>query len=375
MKIVIAPDSFKGSLSASQVSEAMAEGVQCAHAEAHVVTVPMADGGEGSIEALKKWVSKEIPVKVNGPGGNVIDTSFVILPYNGKDAAFIECARSTGITLVPDEKRNPFALNSYGLGEQIRTAIEKGCRDLVVSLGGSATTDAGTGLLQALGFRFFDSSGQLLPYNRNILTEIDGMDDGEVMEELAECSITIASDVTNPFYGKNGAAYVYGPQKGATEQDVKQLDAGLERFSRVVQAATEKNLQEIQGAGAAGGLGGALAGVLGAEMKSGFDVIAELVGLENLVEDADLVLTGEGSLDTQSAHGKVPVSVGKIARNYDVPAVAMAGVVDVEGSYEGLTAVFSIQSGPCSLTEALDHSTAYNNIRHTTKQILNLWNK
>ncbi|MGI8316703.1 glycerate kinase [Halobacillus mangrovi] len=375
MKIVIAPDSFKGSLSAFSVSEAMAEGVRNVDAEADVVTVPMADGGEGSIEALEKWVSKEIPVKVKGPAGDGLDTSFVILPYNGNETAFIECARSTGITLVPDEKRNPFALNSYGLGEQIRAAIENGCRDLVVSLGGSATTDGGTGLLQALGYRFYDSSGQLLPDDRNILTEIDDMDDKEVMEELAECSITIAPDVTNPFYGKNGAAYVYGPQKGASEEDVMQLDAGLERFSGVVQKATGRHLQEIQGAGAAGGLGGALAGVLGAEMKSGFDVIAELVGLETLLEDADLVLTGEGSLDAQSAHGKVPVSVGKIARNYDVPAVALAGVVDVEGSYEELTAVFSIQSGPCSLAEALDHRTTYKNIKHTTKQILSLWTK
>jgi glycerate kinase len=372
MKVVIAPDSFKGSLSAYEVSKAMAEGVLQARVEADITTVPMADGGEGSIDALKKWVSSEVPVKVNGPDGETIDTSFVTIPFEGKEVAFIECARSTGITLVPNEKRDPFLLNSFGLGEQIRFAIEKGYRNLVVSLGGSATTDGGTGLLQALGYRFYDRNGDLLPNNRNVLTEIDSMNETEKINGLDDCTITVASDVTNPYFGENGAAYVYGPQKGATEEDVTQLDKGLGRFSQVVYQKIGRDLQKIEGAGAAGGLGGALAGVLGAEMKSGFEVISKLVGLEAFLKGADLVLTGEGSLDAQSAHGKVPVSVGNIAMKYGVPSVALAGAVDLEGTYEGLSAVFSIQSGPCTLAEALDRNTAYKNIRQTTKQVINL---
>ncbi|QAS53571.1 glycerate kinase family protein [Halobacillus litoralis] len=372
MKIVIAPDSFKGSLSADQVSLAMEEGIHAAVKGAETIRIPVADGGEGTIDALGKWVSREVPVQVKGPTGEKVDTSFVELPYEGKVVTFIECARSTGLTLVPSDQRKPFLLNSFGLGEQIRAAIEKGSRNLFISLGGSATTDGGTGLLQALGYRFFDEKGERLPEDRNVLTEIADMDDRDVLPELEDCKLTIASDVTNPFYGEKGAAHVYGPQKGANQEDVLLLDQGLEKFAEAVRGYSGIDLQEIPGAGAAGGLGGALAGVLHATMKSGFRVVADLVKLDEMIAGADLVLTGEGSLDAQSADGKVPVSVGKIADKHDVPAVAVAGAVETEGDYTPLTAVFSIQPGPCSLEQAVEAETAYNNIVHITKQVVRL---
>ncbi|MFD1020272.1 glycerate kinase family protein [Thalassobacillus hwangdonensis] len=370
MNILIAPDSFKGSLSAEAVGKAASVGVKKVLVDAEVVVVPMADGGEGSIDALRSFLKEEIAVRVKGPSGRPVETSYGVIDYEGQRAAFVECARSTGLTLIEDDERDPYRLTSYGLGEEIRDAVERGYRDIIVSLGGSATTDGGTGMLQALGYTFIDFEGKPLEVGKNPLGNISSIDDSGRVAALDDCRITIASDVTNPFYGVEGAAHVYGPQKGASHEEVLELDEGLQQFATIVEAKYGVALQDIPGAGAAGGLGGALAGVLGAEMKPGFEIIAALTGLEKKVKTADLVITGEGSLDTQSAHGKVPVSVGLMAKRYDKPVIAIAGKVDASDFRPAIDAAFSIQRGPVTLDEALDAEAASNNITFTIENIM-----
>ncbi|WP_406944913.1 glycerate kinase [Halobacillus sp. SY10] len=370
MNILIAPDSFKGSLSAEAVGKAAAVGVKKVMDSAEVVIVPMADGGEGSIDALRPFLQKEVAVGVEGPSGSPVETSYGVIEFEGRYTALVECARSTGLTLVDDEERHPYQLTSYGLGEQIKDAVERGYRDIIVSLGGSATTDGGTGMLRALGYTFIDFDGKPIRQGENPLGNIRSIDDSGRLSDLDDCRITIASDVTNPFFGIDGAAHVYGPQKGATPEHVMELDEGLKDLAAIVEAKYGVDLQEIPGAGAAGGLGGALAGVLGAQMKPGFDIIAELTGLEGKIKDADVVLTGEGSLDAQSAHGKVPVSVGVMAKRFDKPVIAMAGKVDPTDFRPAIDAVYSIQRCPVSLEEAVDGEAASTNITFTVENIM-----
>ncbi|RWZ58015.1 glycerate kinase [Halobacillus fulvus] len=370
MNILIAPDSFKGSLSAEDVGKAASAGIHKALPEAKTTIIPMADGGEGSIDALRPVLTKEIPLTVSGPSGKPVETSYGLIEYEGRQTAFIECARSTGLTLIDDTERDPYQLTSYGLGEQIRHAMEHGSRDLIVSLGGSATTDGGVGMLQALGYIFYGEAGKALDSGVNPLGRIDSIDDSSKAPELTKCRITIASDVTNPFYGKDGAAHIYGPQKGATPAQVHHLDEGLKQLAAIVKKQYGLDLQKVAGAGAAGGLGGALAGVLGAKMKPGFEIIANLTGLEEAIKSADLVLTGEGSLDSQSSQGKVPISVGKMAKAHGKPVLAITGKVEAADFSPYLDAAFSIQRGPVSLEEALDAKTAKKNITYITEQIL-----
>ncbi|WP_079478744.1 glycerate kinase family protein [Halobacillus salinus] len=373
MNVLIAPDSFKGSLSAEEVGQAAARGIDKADPSAKTTVVPMADGGEGSIDALRPVLTKEIPLTVTGPSGKPVETSYAIIENDGTATVFIECARSTGLTLIEDSERDPFQLNSYGLGEQIRHAAEQGYRQITVSLGGSATTDGGTGMLQALGYRFFDKKDEMLSTGTNPLGHIASVDDSEKVSALDDCQITVACDVTNPFHGTNGAAHIYGPQKGATPDQVHELDHGLEQFADIIETKYGVDLQQIPGAGAAGGLGGALAGVLGATLEPGFDIIAELTGLEEKIKEADVVLTGEGSLDTQSSQGKVPMSVGKMAKAHGKPVIAIAGKVDADDFHSTLDAAFSIQRGPGSLEEALDPEKARENIAYTVEQIMRVF--
>ncbi|SDJ25340.1 glycerate kinase family protein [Salimicrobium halophilum] len=373
MKIVVAPDSFKESLSAFDVAKAMEEGVKARAPEAIVKLVPMADGGEGTVDTLSAYKKDAHTVHVKNPLGRKVEATYITLPYKGKDVAVIECAASTGIDLVPRKERDPFLLNSYGLGEQIAHAVEQGIRHIVVTLGGSATTDGGTGMLQALGYRFLDEAGEELSMDRNVLCDVASIDGSGVLEELEECTFTIACDVSNPFYGKNGAAFVYGPQKGATSLDVEQLDAGLRQFAEVTREHTGSDITHVPGAGAAGGLGGALAGFLQGQMQPGFELVADLTGLEEELREADLVFTGEGKLDSQSMNGKVPIGVAKTAEKYGIPSVAFGGSVETECDYSPLSAVFSIQHGPGTLEEAMDADNASRNISFLAKQVVGLF--
>lgn len=385
IKVVIAPDSFKGSLSARSVGEAAATGVKRAIPNAETVVIPMADGGEGSLDSLDRIVEQEIALTVRGPAGDPVHTSYAVIDFEGTPTACIECARSTGLTLIDDDARDPFLLTSYGLGEQIRHAAARGYKHIVVFLGGSATTDGGTGLLQALGYRLFDTDDRLLGIEANPLGKIARIDDRDKLSALDDCRLTLAVDVTNPFYGPEGAALVYGPQKGASPQQVAQLDHGLRQLAGLIADTYGIDLQGISGAGAAGGLGGVLAALFHAKTQPGFDIVAEVNGLQNEIDAADWVLTGEGKIDRQSTYGKVPVRVAQMAKRgkqgvqgkqgkqgkRDRPVIAIAGTVGdgIDELYEWIDGVFSIQRRPLTLAEALEAETARRQIEDTVEQL------
>lgn len=353
MKFLIATDSFKDSLSSIVVGKSIQKGIIGAISDADVVISPMADGGEGTIDALLHGADgREIALQVHGPLMDEILTHYAIF---NEEIVFIECARSSGLPLVPVELRNPMVTNTYGFGEQIKDAIEKGYRHFILSLGGSATNDGGVGMLQALGWEFYGEDGEIIGLEGNPLLRVASFSDRGVLPALAECSFVAASDVTNPFFGPLGAAQVFAKQKGANEREILELDAALKRFSTLIKTAYQIDVQEIEGAGAAGGLGGAIVGPLKGSIRSGVELIIELTGLEEKIKSADIVITGEGSLDSQSMMGKVPFGIAKVARKYEKTVIGIAGridtnLTDVNKYFDG---VFSIQTQCRTLEEAL----------------------
>ncbi|MEX3070554.1 glycerate kinase [Vibrio alginolyticus] len=342
MKIVIAPDSYKESLSAIEVAEAIETGFNRVFPDWQYVKCPVADGGEGSVEALVDASGGHlVKTQVVGPLGEPHQAFYGI--SGDKKTAFIEMAAASGIELVPVEQRNPYTATSYGTGQLIEHALEQGIRHLILCIGGSATNDAGCGMMQALGVSFKDAQGNELPYGGLTLEILEHIDVTGLDPRLSECLIEVACDVTNPLTGTNGASYVYGPQKGATPEMVVRLDAALANFAEVVERDLNKQVNDIPGAGAAGGMGAAFCGFLNAELRPGIDIMTQAVGLEAIVQDADLVITGEGRLDSQSVNGKVPVGVAKVAKRYNLPVIAIAGALadDVEEVYShGIDAAF-----------------------------------
>ncbi|CAE6937131.1 Belongs to the glycerate kinase type-1 family [Vibrio sp. B1FLJ16] len=342
MKIVIAPDSYKESLSAIEVAEAIETGFKRVFPDWQYVKCPVADGGEGSVEALVDASGGHlVKTQVVGPLGEPHQAFYGI--SGDKKTAFIEMAAASGIELVPVEQRNPYTATSYGTGQLIEHALEQGIRHLILCIGGSATNDAGCGMMQALGVSFKDAQGNELPYGGLALKSLENIDVTGLDPRLSECLIEVACDVTNPLTGTNGASYVYGPQKGATPEMVVRLDAALANFAEVVERDLNKQVNDIPGAGAAGGMGAAFCGFLNAELRPGIDIMTQAVGLEAIVQDADLVITGEGRLDSQSVNGKVPVGVAKVAKRYNLPVIAIAGALadDVEEVYShGIDAAF-----------------------------------
>ncbi|WBL17693.1 glycerate kinase family protein [Sutcliffiella sp. NC1] len=371
--MVVAPDSFKGSLSAKGVGEAMKRGIHTVFPSAKVEVLPMADGGEGTVDALLYANNGKIEeVEVHGPMMERVMAKYGVFEKDGVQYAVIECAESTGLTLVPYEMRNPMIANSFGFGEVICDALRKGYRHLIVTLGGSATNDGGVGMLQALGWKFYNSAGDLIsPFEGNGLIHIVDFSVEDVLPALLECTISIASDVMNPFYGENGAAFIFGPQKGANAEQVIELDDHLRRFSDLVKAKLGVDLQGIRGAGAAGGLGGAFAGCLGAKMKSGAELVLNFTGADEKIRGADLVFTGEGSLDSQSMFGKVPVGVAKLAKEHGVSVIGVAGRMDEDTKplNEYLDAVFSIQTQCRSLEDAMRSDVTKKQIEVTVEQV------
>ncbi|WP_313897598.1 glycerate kinase family protein [Bacillus litorisediminis] len=372
--MLIAIDSFKGSLSSVDSGKAISLGIKEVYDDAEIVIIPIADGGEGTVEALVqatqgKYVEKE----VIGPLGRPVQAVYGILG-NGTTAV-IEVAAACGLPLVPVNERNPYYTTTYGVGQLILDAIEKGCRDFIVGLGGSATNDAGVGMLQALGFSFFDDDEKEIGYGGLELQKIRKIDLTGVHKELINCTFKAASDVTNPLSGENGAAYIFGPQKGATPEMVQVLDKGLAHFAEVTLAQLDKDIQHISGAGAAGGLGAAFAGFLNAEIHSGIDVLFETVGMKEKMAGVDLVITGEGKLDGQTSMGKAPLGVAQLASQFNIPVIALAGGVTKEASIlneRGITSFFSITNGPLSLEEAMDPVNAFGNMRMMTEQLFRL---
>jgi glycerate 2-kinase len=379
MKFLIATDSFKDSLSAYEVCKAAEKGILKALPRAEVEISPMADGGEGSVDTLlygNTFSAKEIEVFVHGPLMEQVKAKYAVIKNNGEEIAFIESAQSSGLMLVAPSKRNPMYTTTYGLGEQIRDAINRGYRHIVISLGGSATTDGGVGMLQALGWKFYDETGQEIGRKGNPLLEVASFSDDDVIPELKECKFICASDVMNPFYGRKGASFVFARQKGANDTEIALLDKRLRNLAKLFEEHYGINVQEIEGTGAAGGLGGAIIACLNGRISSGVETMIELTGLEEKIKRADVVITGEGSLDNQSIMGKVPIGVGKLAKKYGKTVIGIAGRIDTELHEINpfLDAVFSIQTECRTLEQALQPHIAGTQIEVTVEQVVRLLN-
>ncbi|MBV7504409.1 glycerate kinase [Bacillus sp. sid0103] len=371
MNILIAMDSLKGSLSSREANMAIKEGFLQANSDFNIQTVPVADGGEGTVEALVHATNgRFVDTTVTGPLGKPVKARYGIL--GNQVTAVIEIAEACGLPLLKKEERNPLFTTTFGVGEMILEALNIGCRDFIIGLGGSATNDAGVGMLQALGYQFFNQEGLEVGHGGSELKNITKIVASSVPEKVRMAKFRVACDVNNPLYGENGAAYIYGPQKGATPERVRELDAGLQHFADVVYKQLGHELQHISGAGAAGGLGAAFAGFLEAELESGVQLILEQAQLESKLQEVSLVITGEGKLDGQTSMGKAPAGVALMARKHAVPVIALAGDISEGNSslYEsGITAYFTIVSGPVDLEVAMDPDVTRENLKTTAEQI------
>ena len=360
MKVVIAPQGFKGSLQAPEVAHAIAEGVRRALPDAVIVLKPMADGGEGTVQALISAAGGEIvTTRVSGPLGDKVMAAWGIFP--DRTRAVIEMAAASGITLVPPGRLNPLLATTYGTGELIVAALECGCSRIIVGLGGSATNDGGAGMAQAIGVRLIDERGSELAPGGAALNRLHHIDVAGIDSRIADAEILAATDVTNPLCGEQGSAAVYGPQKGATPEMVKQLDAALQHYSVVIEKDLGISVRDMPGAGAAGGLGAGLLAFTGARVVSGVEMVIQSSGLIAELKDADLVFTGEGRLDGQNAFGKVPAGVAARARPLGVPVIAIAGSLGegYQAIYAlGIDSVLTIAPGPISLAEAMTNAGA-----------------
>ena len=355
MKVVIAPQAFKGSLEALKVARAIEAGVKRTMPGVITVLKPMADGGEGTVQALISSSGGEmVTTSVTGPLGNKVRAGWGVFPDG--TSAVIEMAAASGITLVPRGSLNPLLTTTFGTGELILAALERGCRRIIVGLGGSASNDGGAGMAQAIGARLLDEKGNDLPPGGAALARLHRIDVLGLDSRLADVEFIAATDVINPLCGGNGASAVYGPQKGATPEMVRQLDAALERYAAVIERDLGISVKDISGSGAAGGLGAGLLAFTGAKIISGVEMVIEASGLVDDLHGADLVFTGEGRLDGQSAYGKVPAGVAKRAKKYGVPVIAIAGGLGKgwEAIYRmGITGVSVTAPGPISLEDAM----------------------
>ena len=371
MKVVVAIDSFKGSLSSLEAGEAIKTGVLKAMPDAKVCVRPLADGGEGTVEALALGMGGELKtVEVTGPLGEKVNCFYGILEES--KTAIVEMAAAAGITLVPDEQKNPLHTTTYGVGEVIKDAIENGCRHFIVGIGGSATNDGGIGMLQALGFGMLDKDGNQVSFGAKGVKEIVTITDDQVIPELKECSFRIACDVTNPLCGERGCSAVYGPQKGATPEMVKDMDGWLNDYAKLVSAKYKSADANYPGTGAAGGMGFAFLAYTNAVLESGIKIILEETKLEDYVKDADIVITGEGRLDGQTAFGKAPIGVAKIAKKYDKTVLAFAGAVTKDAiicNEHGIDAFFPILRRIQTLEEAMLPQNAKENLEETVEQV------
>lgn len=360
MRIVVAPDSYKGSLSAVAVATAMEQGILSVFPQAEVYKVPIADGGEGTVEALVTATNgRIIQQTVTGPLGETV-TAFWGLLGDG-ETAVIEMAAASGLPLVPKAKRDPRITTTFGTGQLIKAALEQGIRKFIIGIGGSATNDGGVGMAQALGAKFRDAAGQELPYGGSTLAGLAAIDLSGLDARLSEASIMVACDVDNPLCGPKGASAVYGPQKGATPAMVAELDAALHQFAIIAKTATGKDIAELPGAGAAGGLGAGLLFFTNAQLKPGVEIVLETTGFENIVKEAALVITGEGNTDFQTAFGKAPVGVAKIAQRHNVPTVCLSGGLGKDHEQvlaHGIDSIMSIVPHPMTLDECLSSAAA-----------------
>ena len=382
MKILIAIDSFKGSLSSKEAGEAIKSGILRVIPDAEVLISPLADGEEGTVETLVEALGGSLEtVRVKGPLFQEVEARYGILSdsqYSPKDGklAVMEMSQASGITLLSPAERNPLKTSSYGVGEMILDAYHKGCHRFLIGIGGSATNDGGIGMLSALGFRFSKENGEEICPIGEDLKDLARIDDASVPEGLLQCSFQIACDVENPLYGENGASLIYGFQKGGNKELLSQMDLWMKRYSELVKEYNPAANPEAPGSGAAGGLGFAFRSFLQGELKSGVSLILEETKLSEKMQGADLVITGEGRLDEQSAMGKAPIGVAKLAKSQDIPVIAFAGAVTVGAkacNQAGIDAYFPILRGISTLEEAMEKETAQNNLADTVEQAIRLY--
>ncbi|HFC9431041.1 glycerate kinase [Vibrio cholerae] len=373
MKVVIAPDSFKESLTAKQVCDAIQAGLARVWHDAKFVAIPVADGGEGTVQSLVDATQgRLVEVKVMGPQGKRVEAFYGMLGDN--QTAVIEMAAASGLHHVPLVQRDPKLTTSFGTGELIRHALDQGVTKLIIGLGGSATNDGGVGMLAALGARFTNADGDPIQLTGGGLRELTHIDLQDFDPRLQNCDILVACDVNNPLCGDKGASAVFGPQKGATPEDVQLLDGALRQFGLLTEKVTGKMVLESAGAGAAGGMGAALLAYAQAILRPGIEIVLETVQLAHQVSDADLVITGEGRIDSQTVHGKTPMGVAKVAKRFDVPVLALCGCTgdNYQAVYQcGIDAVFAAVPRAMSLEDALKESDF--NLADLAENVARLW--
>lgn len=369
-KIVVASDSFKGSLSSVDVAQSAEKGIYEVYPSCNVVKVNVADGGEGTVDAVVEALNgSKIRIVVKNPIGKPVEAEYGI----AGNTAIIEMAAASGLPLLSIEERNPWVTSTYGTGEMILDAINRGCSKFLVGIGGSATNDAGTGMLQALGFRFYDHNGSLIDdCCGGRLGDIARIDDSQVPATVKQSEFTVACDVDTPFCGLDGAAYVFAPQKGADADMVRRLDEGMALFSKVIHSKFEIDIVPVAGAGAAGGMGGAFRAFLNATLKKGIDMVLDAIQFDAILENADMVITGEGKVDFQTAKGKTAAGVLARAKNAGIPVVAIGGCVEMCDSLEqmGFAGIYPILEEKVPLEVAMQHDFASANVTRTINRVL-----
>ena len=374
MRVVDAIDSFKGSMSSLEAGEAISKGIKKAHNDAEVEIRPLADGGEGTVEALSIGMGgRLINVDVTGPVGRKVNAVYGIV--DSSKTAIIEMSQAAGITLVSGDEKNPLYTTTFGVGELIKDAINKGCRHFVVGIGGSATNDCGIGMLQALGYEFLDKEGKQVGFGASGVRDIVSIRDENVIKELSECYFRVACDVNNPLCGDLGCSAIYGPQKGATKEMVADMDGWLKSYSKIVKEKYPDADCEYPGTGAAGGLGYAFFNFTNSKLESGIKIVLDETRLEEYVKDADIVVTGEGRLDHQTVMGKAPVGVANIAKKYNKKVIAFSGSVTEDAGVcneHGIDAFFPILRRIVTLEEAMQTDTAKKNLTDTAEQVFRL---
>lgn len=377
MKIVVAIDSFKGSLSSIEAGNICADAAKKQFPDSMVKVYPLADGGEGTVDTMVEGLQGEcVSVEVTGPLGEKVSSRYGYIP--SMNTAVIEMADAAGLPMVPMELRNPMNTTTYGLGELILRALDNGCRRFIIGIGGSATNDAGIGMLSALGAKFFKENGEPAGITGSAVSEIASIDLGGMDSRLQECDIRVACDVNNPLCGENGCSHVYGPQKGATPEIVELMDKAIGKFATLVEKQCSITGADEAGAGAAGGLGYAFHGFLNAKLEKGIDLVLQAIGIEEDLRDADVLITGEGRMDIQTSMGKAPVGIAKLAKrmNPKCVTIGVCGCATPEAvavNNEGIDAYFPILQTICTLEEALSPDAASRNLSSTAVQIMRLY--
>lgn len=372
LKILVAIDSFKGSMTSLEAGNSAMEGIKRSIPDTEVTVLPVADGGEGTVQALTMGMGGALhTVTVKNPIGEDICALYGVI----NKTAVIEIASACGIALISGDQLNPMNTTTFGVGQIIKDAISNGIRDFIIGIGGSATNDGGIGMLGALGFRFLDENREEVGYGAKELSKIKYIESNDAIPQLKECKFNIACDVTNPLCGDNGCTKIFAPQKGAKEQDIETMERGMESYAKVTKKYFPNADMNYKGAGAAGGLGFAFMGYLNGKLQSGIDLVLDKINIEQHIKNADLIVTGEGRIDSQTVMGKAPIGIAKLAKKYGKTVVAFSGCVTRDANIcnkHGIDAIFPIVRGVCTLSEAMNKENAMANMTDCVEQVMNL---